>query len=119
MNPMTPPWLQSAFTSTCQVMARQEAGIDDYGNVVYVSNPVGTFPCLLAVNNSTEIQFGRTGVSGFTLYLPAEAASVVDEFSYFIVDGVNYEVDGPPQTFSPLFQPTTHHVEVALIRSSA
>lgn len=119
MNTMTPPWLQSAMTSTCQVMARQEAGIDPYGNPVYINVLAGTYPCLLAVNNSAEIQHGRTGVAAFTLYLPAESASVVDEFCYFLVDGGIYEVDGPPQQFSPLFNASIHHVEVALIKSSA
>lgn len=116
---MTPAWLLATFTQSCTIMARKEAGTDPYGDVVYVDQEVATFPCLCAPVNASEIQRGRTGVSDFTLFLPADAGQYADEFSRFIVDGVSYEADGPAMKFTPLFAPHLHHVEVQVVRSSA
>jgi hypothetical protein len=118
MVALTPAWLQAAFTQTCQIYARVPAGEDDMGSPVYVTTLVASSPCLLSPQASSEVQFGRTGQSAHTLFLPAETAVWVDAFVRFTVDGLNYEVDGPAMNYTPLFMPQLHHVEVAVTWSS-
>jgi hypothetical protein len=119
MVAMTPAWLRLAFTQTCEIFARQPAGEDDMGSPVYVTTLVATSACLLSPQSSTEIQFGRTGQTAHTLYLPAETAVWVDAFVRFTIDGLNYEADGPAQLYAPLFMPQLHHVEVSVTGSTS
>jgi hypothetical protein len=115
----TPAWLLKTFNQSCQISARTTLGTDEYNNPVYSNEYLGTSPCRLAPLSSVEIQGGRAGTSTYVLYLPAEAEPLVDSFTVFTIDGVEYEVDGPPQVYSLLFSTVHHHLEVNLIRSSA
>ena len=119
MASLTPAWLRLAFTQTCQIYARVPIGEDDMGSPMFSTNLVATSACLLSPLSSSEIQFGRTGQSAHTLYLPAETSVWVDAFVRFEIEGQFYEADGPAQLYAPLFMPQLHHVEVAVTWSSA
>lgn len=119
MVALTPAWLRLAFTQTCEIWARQPAGEDEMGSPVYVTTLVTTSPCLLSSHASSEVQFGRTGQSAHTLFLPAETAVWVDAFVRFVIEGLSYEADGPALNYAPLFMPQLHHVEVSVVWSSA
>lgn len=116
---MTPQWLMNAMTGLCTIYDRVNTGFDEYGNEVYVSTAVADSPCLLQPVSESDIQAGRATVGTFTLYLPSDAAGVVDGFTQFDVGGALYEADGPPAVHSHLYASDVHHVEVAVVASTA
>jgi hypothetical protein len=116
---MTPQWLLTAMNQRCQIFRRNEIGPDEYGNPAYESLAVGESRCLLQPASQADLQLGRAAVGSFNLFLPSEAASLVDAFTRYVIAGEEYEADGPPAIYSQLFTPTLHHVEVSVSRSTA
>lgn len=115
----TPGWLLATFDQTAAIYLRVPVDADEYGNPVYELTPTGQVSCRLEPLSAAEYPGGRSGTATHTLYLPAEAAGLVDTFSLIVIDGVEYEVDGPPQRLRQLFSPSLHHLEVNLLRSTA
>ena len=114
----TPTWLAVNLNRSCVVRNRVPSGTDDYGNDTYITADITT-RCFLQPVSVAEIQGGRAGVGTHLLHLPADMAGRCDEFSQYLIDGVAYEADGPPQTPRALHTTAVHHVEVALVRSQA
>lgn len=116
---MTPFWLMQAYTSTVIIYSRIVSGTDEYNNPTYETTAVSTCRGLLAPLGGSEIHFGRAGAADNTLFLPAEVAGKVDNFSAFDVDGQSYEAVSPPEVWKSMFQPAFHHVEIDVVRSTA
>jgi len=115
---MTPLWLDRIMTMPCDVYLRESAGEDEYGNVVYVEDTVVT-RCWLQPATQQEIQDGRAEFGEYLVHLPADIIGVIDGFARIVVDGVSYEVSGPPAVYPSLHATGVHHVEVAVSRSTA
>lgn len=115
----TPAWLQNAFIHVVDVYGRVDAGVDEYGNPMYATTQIATVMGLLQPFSQADIQLGRAGVGAYQLFLPAELRGQLDQFCTFVVEGQSYEADGGPNEFTALFAPGVHHIEVAVIRSSA
>jgi hypothetical protein len=116
---MTPQWLLTAMNQRCQIYRRKETEPDEYGNPAYSSVLVGESRCLLQPATQSDLQQGRAAVGSFNMYLPATVAELVDAFSSYVVDGDEYEADGPPAMYIQLFQTSIHHIEASVSRSTA
>jgi hypothetical protein len=115
----TPDWLTAAFVQSVDVFGRVETGTDEYGNPLYATTAIATVMGLLQPAAQADIQMGRASLGAYTLFLPAELAGQIDEFSTYTVDGESFEADGEPSLQRQLFAPGVHHVEQAVTRSTA
>ena len=115
---MTPLWLDRILNKTVLISRRVPAGLDKYGNITYDEETSETRGFIRPLAGS-DIQFGRAMVGTHVLVLPAEAASLVDGFARYVIDGVVYEAEGPGDRYSTLHATDLHHIEINLVQSSA
>ena len=107
------------MTIACIVYTRVSAGTDEYGNVLYAETATDT-RCFIQPASQLEIQDGRAEYGDYMLHLPAEMAGLVDGFARVEVTGARFEASGPAAVYTSLLSPErTHHVEIAVARSSA
>lgn len=103
------------LTQTCTVYTHTAGSRDEYGEVADTFTAGTSYPCRLEFRTGTENLNDRdTQLAGYLLFLPPEA--VLDGHDRVVVDGVTYEVDGPP-----LKQSTprgVHHIEARLKTSA-
>jgi hypothetical protein len=95
----------------CTIRHYSGSTVDDYGNPVNTEASTVTTTCWLDPARSFENTSGQeTYTQDWTLYLPA--GTLIDASDKVEVDGVAYEILGPPRRFTK--PPTTveHHVEV-------
>lgn len=88
---------------------------DSEGNWTSASATTASYPAYLEPRDVTETVAGREiGLSNFLLILPADAD--VEGHDTVRVDGVRYEVVGPPK---PYHIPSSglHHIELVLRRA--
>lgn len=114
----TPLWLERHLDTPVTVVSREPTGTDEYGNVIYTESYLTTHGRLTPVAEA-EIQAGRAQVGTFVLVLHSAVVGLVDGFSAFQIKGVRYEALGPPSEARSLTEPTIHHVEFTVQRSTA
>lgn len=100
----------SLLPQTCSVSLFTAGVVDAEGNPTATSTSV-TYPCRLQRRDAGEETAGLPSErSSWLLFLPDDAT--VDGGATVIVDGVTYEVDGPPERVYGAR--SVHHVEARL-----
>jgi hypothetical protein len=101
---------RSLLPQTCTVRTFTAGASDAEGNPTTTST-TATYPCRLQRRDTSEETAGiPTLRAGWLLFLPAEA--VIDGRATVSVDGVIYEVDGPPEQVWAAS--AVHHIEAQL-----
>lgn len=102
--------VEATFDRTALVQ-RLTAAADRYGNPT-LGNPatVATVPCSLARTGQREVTADRdTQIADWTCRLPA--GTDITGRDHLLVDGVRYEVVGPPVTFPTHVHADVRHVD--------
>jgi hypothetical protein len=107
--------LRRLLSQTATVLTHSNGTADDYGNSTPGYSAGTDYPCRLELRTSDENRSDRdTQLTG--LWLVLEPDAVIDGHDRVRVDGITYEVNGPP-----MMQATNRaqsHIEVNLRRAS-
>lgn len=103
--------LRSLLTQDVELLTRSDGAVDDYGSPVPGWTSRGTVRGFVQPVAADEVMAGAdTQRASFRAFLPADAD--VSGLDRVVVDGVTYEVLGPPL---PHRTPRgVHHLEVTL-----
>ena len=116
----TPAWLRARINRPVTAYLRVPTGaLDEYGNVVYGDSGLATGLCYIQPVSQIEIQDGRAEVGQFLVHLTGEVASFLNGYARLVIDGVSYEVIGPVAIYTSFSDPSPHHAELIVQRSTA
>lgn len=105
------------MTEACTVTPMNAATVDEYGTETLGAGTPFDTTCLLSQTQRSEAEAGgNVQAETFALYLPPD--TTIDGSDRVSVDGVVYELDGPPwPAFNPRLGRTTH-IEATVKRAT-
>lgn len=84
------------------VRHRTVSGQDDYGNDTYSYTTAEVGPCSIQQASSREdVSFNDQVITGITVYMPP--GTDIEYIDAMIIDGIEYEINGEPETFKSPF----------------
>lgn len=106
---MSYPSLANGDTVT--IKNRVVSGTDDFGNDTYSFTEQTVGPCSVQPSTSREVQTATDQViTGMVVFMPYNTQ--IGYLDAFIVDGVEYEVQAEPETWSSPFSGHTAPIRV-------
>lgn len=116
----TPAWLRRRMSVPCTIYVRVPSGVDEYGNIAYVEQPVDT-KCFFQPLSQQELQGGRAEEGLYLVHLAAEEAlgTAASGFSRIVIRGYSMEVVGSVGLYPDLCSGQGHHIELTVAWSTA